>query len=282
MSSVVWRPPLVVWRCWVFAVIALILTTVALGKPTPQVGITEQLGEKIPAGEMTFTDEAGQPIRLDSLFGDKPVVLTLVYFGCPGICTPLLNELSRAADAADARPGADYRLVTISFNPHDTATVAKAKRANLLATMRRTQPAPDAWRFLVGDPDNIRRITEATGFHYLTSPNGQDFTHAATVIVLSRDGRIVRYLNGLSFTAAELDLALADAKTNRPRSFIQAVAQLCYARDESGRMQLAVDRIVLGITGLLAVTFAFYAWSQGRRRKRRLARAAGAEGQGRP
>ena len=251
----------------------------AWAQESPRVGVTERLGETVPLAELTFRDETGQAIQLGSLF-DRPVVLTLVYFGCPGICTPLLHEVAQAADQAEPTPGKDYRLVTISFNPKDTPAMAAVRRETQLAAMSHKKPPADAWRVLVGDAENIRRITAAVGFGYQPSPNGVDFVHPAMVAVLSGQGKIVRYFylgsaagprGGLVLNPADLELAVVDAATGRPRSFIQSIQQVCYARDpKSGRMVLAVDRIILAFTGVVAAAFVVYLVRQGRRRKRRM------------
>ncbi|MDD4890672.1 MAG: SCO family protein [Phycisphaerae bacterium] len=255
--------------------VPLLIVSSALAQNAPTVGIAEHLGQTIPADQMIFTDEAGQKVQLSTLL-DKPVVLTLIYFGCPGICPRLLDEVAKAADQADARPGVDYRLISISFNPKDTPAIAAVRRDALLGTMTRKRPAMGDWRFLTGDPENIKRITDAVGFNYIANPNGVDFTHAATVVFLSREGKIVRYLNGLRIEPAEMELALADAKASRPRSFIQNIQELCYARDpKTGARQLAVDRFILLVTGVVAVTFLVYVLRQGRKRKRLLAEKGG-------
>ena len=152
----------------------LAMTVVCLGGGSQQIGVEERLGEQVPLDELSFVDEDGQTIALKDLF-DRPVVLTLVYFRCPGICTPLLNELAKVADNCELAPGEDYRLVTISFDPREKAKLAKLKKANMLKQLKKKQVPSDGWRFLTGDAENIRRITEAVGFRYAPDKNSADF-----------------------------------------------------------------------------------------------------------
>ena len=125
--------------------VTLGLASVAAAQQPPRVGVEEHLGEVIPVKSFSFIDEQGEPIALQDLF-DRPIVLTLVYFRCPGICTPLLQELVRNVDHCDLTPGEDYRLITISFDPSETADLAKLKKANMLEALeRRTcRPTPGA------------------------------------------------------------------------------------------------------------------------------------------
>ena len=246
--------------------ILLALATIGHAQETNEIGIDEQLGAKISLGELTFLDEQGQPVKLESLF-DRPVVLTLVYYRCPGICTPLLNELTRAVDHCDLVPGKDYRLVTISFDPEETAELARQKRENMLAQLKNVTVSPDQWRFLTGDAENIRRLTEEVGFRYAPDQNGVDYIHAATVVFLSPDGMIARYLNGLKFNPADLKMAVIDASEGRARSFMQRMQRLCYSYDPKGRAYaLNINRIILAVTLGFAGTFALVLFVRGKTR----------------
>lgn len=231
------------------------------------VGIDEKLGERIPLEELTFIGEDGEPVHLASLF-DRPVILTLVYFRCAGICTPLLQDMSRLVDITESTAGEDYRVVSISFDPKDTADLARVKKANLLATMKNREIDPGGWRFLTGDKETIGKLTEAVGFQYVPDNNKVDFIHVGALIFLSRDGVIVRYLNGIRFNPADIELALVDATEGRARSFMQKMQAFCYTYDPEGRgYVLKVNRIILGVTVLFALLFCVYLFIVGVRRK---------------
>ncbi len=256
-------------------IIALALLVPALAAPTwadkpVEIGVEEHLGKRLPLEELTFSDENGKPVVLKDLV-DRPVLLTLVYFRCPGICTPLLQEVARVADLCDLEPGKDYRMITISFDPRETAELAKPKQANMIGLLKHKHVSPADWRFLTGDQENIRRITDLVGFRYAPDKNG-DFLHPATVIFLSPDGMIARYLNGTEFNPADLKLAVIDASKGRARSFMQRISRLCYSYDPKGRgYVLQINRVILGVTLLFAGGFG--AWLLLRRSIRRPAGA---------
>jgi protein SCO1/2 len=236
----------------------LLLLAPGSGAEGPEIGIDERLGEQIPLDSLTFLDEQGQPVELRTLF-DRPVALALVYYRCPSICTPLLQEMARVADLADVEPGQDYRILTVSFDPDDTPDLAKNKQANMLALLENREVATDDWRFLTGDAENIRLLTESVGFQYARDQNGLDFIHAATLILVSREGQIVRYLNGTRFNPADLELAVVDATEGRARSFMQSIQRLCYSYDPAGRAYvLQINRIVLGVTLLFVAAFGVF------------------------
>lgn len=243
----------------------------ALGQEPPgaqtRIGIEERLGATLPLDDLEFKDEEGKPIKLRELF-DRPVALTHVYYRCPGICTPLLLELAHAVGQCDLKPGEDYRLVTISFDPTEGSELAKNKKNNLLAEIKNREVPRDAWRFLVGDAENIRRVTELTGFRYARDRNQVDYVHAATVILLSREGTIVRYLNGVTVNPVELKMAILDAREGRPRSFMSRIGELCYGYDPAkGSYVLKVNRIILAVMGVLLVGFLAYLVRKGKTRK---------------
>jgi protein SCO1/2 len=240
---------------------APLIAPMALAENTAgKVGIEERLGDVLPLDTFHYIDEDNSPIVLADLFdGETPVVLTLVYYSCPGICTPLLNELAYNIERCDLTPGDDFQLVTISFNPADTAELARLKRINILDTIETNKPDPEDWRFLVGDQENIDKITEAVGFNYVPDENGVDWVHAASVIFISPEGKISRYLNTLQFNPADLELAVVDASQGHARSFMQKIERLCYSFDPEGRAYvLKVNRIILGITLVFVLLFVFF------------------------
>ncbi len=208
------------------------------------VGIDEALGEHIPL-DLTFFDESGEQVVLRDLM-DKPTVLTLVYLRCPSICSPLLHEVAHAVQESGVTPGEDYELITISFDVADDADLISTARRNLLATIDRDMPS-ESWRFLTGEEDSIARLTDAVGFRFRREE--QDFAHAGTVIFLSPEGKIVRYLSGERILPANFKMAVIDAAEGRPRSLIQRLQKLCYAYDPDGKTYVVkVNRIILLVT----------------------------------
>jgi protein SCO1/2 len=260
------------WTLLVPALLALPGATVTgqLLDPSRQgeVGLDPKLGEFIDLN-LQFYNEANQPVRLGDLI-QRPTVLTLVYYRCPGICTPLLNELASTVDKLDLVPGQDYQLLTISFDPRerDIPNIARNKRTNLLGTLKR-KVEEDAWHFLTGDADAIQALTRSVGFKYV--PALEDFTHVGTVIFLTKEGKIVSYLDGGAkvqpmaagdglpqpqLLPMEMKLAILDATAGRPRTLMKKIQTLCWSYDPVNKgYVLAVDRVILGITVLFVAVF---------------------------
>lgn len=219
--------------------------------PTPgyadseTVGIDEKLGATLPAGLM-FKNTAGETVELTKLL-QRPTILTLVYLRCPGICSPLMNELAKTVDEVkELKPGVDYDVITVSFDAREGPELAATGKKNLIGRMKTEMP-PDAWRFLTGDERNIARLTDAVGFRF--QRDKEDFKHAGTVIFLTKDGLIVRYLSGMAILPFDMKMAVNDAAQGTPRSLMQRLQQLCYAYDPEGKTYtLQVNRIVLFVT----------------------------------
>jgi len=233
--------------------------------PSAKVGIDEKLGETIPT-DLVFNDEDGHPVELAKLI-QRPTILTLVYFKCTNICGPLLNELARTVDLVKHNePGKDFDLVTVSFDPSETADMAKTGRVNLLKRMKRKMPLT-SWRFLTGEQDQIKRLANAVGFRYRRAEDGGRFDHAGTVIFLTKKGKIVRYLSGIELLPFDIEMALNDAREGTPRTVFQRIQNLCFGYDPDGRRYtLMVNRIVLFVTLLGAGIFALVLFLRRRRK----------------
>ena len=214
----------------------------------PEIGIQEKLGQMIPLDE-PFYDEQGNTITLRQLV-DKPVILTFVYFRCPGICTPLLTELSRMIDRMDLEPGKDYRVITIGFDHREPPDLARGKKEAYLGAMSR-QVDPSAWRFLTADSAVIMRTTDAAGFYF--KRDGNDFVHAAALIILSPEGKITRYINGIQYLPFDIKMALIEASDGRVGPTISKLLRFCYAYDPEARTYAMDVTRVGGVVVLLLV-----------------------------
>ncbi len=215
------------------------------------VGIDEKLGETIPL-DLSFLDEYGKPVTLRSLF-TKPTLLTLVYYRCPGICSPLLTGVSEVVDRMDMEAGKDFNIVTISFSPKEDYIMASGKKKNYTDLMKKRIPEA-SWRFLTGDSLSIAKITDAVGFRY--QKQGDDYMHGAVVTVLSPEGKISRYLYGTDYLPLDVKLALTEAAEGKSVPAINKLLKLCYSYDPDGRKYvLNFTRIVGGIMIVLIAGF---------------------------
>lgn len=212
------------------------------------IGINEKLGH-YPAFDTTFIDEEGKIVTLKQIV-NKPTILSFVYYDCPGLCTPLLTGLSEAIDKLDMEPAKDYTVITVSFNPKDTYQTAAKKRKNYLNSLERKYPV-EGWRFLTGDINNIKRLTDSAGFYY--KKDGEQFLHPVALVILSPDGKIVRYLYGVSFLPFDLKMALTEASEGRTGASINKAIKYCFNYDPKSKRYTFNMLKVAGITMLLFI-----------------------------
>jgi len=208
------------------------------------VGITEHLDAAIPL-DAEFVDEGGKPVRLaDFVGGDKPVILTLVYFNCPMLCNLILNGLVDALKQLPLTPGEDFEIVTVSFDPRETSTLARLKKQNYLRQLGRPEAAA-SWHFLTGTDPNIHRLTDAVGFKYRYVEETQQYAHAAALYLLTPEGRVGRYLYGVVFDPETLRLGLVEASEGKIGSTVDRLLLYCFHYDpDAGRYALAAVTVM--------------------------------------
>lgn len=213
----------------------------------PEIGIVEHLGDTIPLG-LVFNNEKGENVTLGQII-DKPTILTLVYFDCPGLCSPLLDGVSDVIEKMDMELGKEYQVVTISFNTQDTPERAVEKKQNFLR--KHSSGHAESWIYLTGDSANVAGIVDAVGFRYKKA--GNDWIHAAVITILSPQGMITRYLYGTTFLPFDVKMAVVEAQKGIPRPTINRLLEFCYNYDPSGR------RYVLDVTKISATIIIFIA-----------------------
>ncbi len=231
---------------------------------TPQeVGIDEKLGATLPL-DLAFKGEDGQPVTLRQLI-DKPTILTLNYFRCAGICTPQLNGVVEVLNRTEAVPGKDFQVITVSFDERDTPEMAAQKRTNYLGELTRPFP-PAAWRFLTGPATASRALADAVGFRY--KQVGDDFVHAAAIIFISPQGKVTRYMYGVTYLPADLQLAAQEAARGEAQPTINKFLKFCFSYDPAGRKYvLNTTAISATVTILAALIFVVVLVRRGRTTK---------------
>ena len=201
-------------------------------RPTPlsNVDIKQKLNSRLPL-EATFKDEAGHDVQLGQYFdGKRPVVLTLVYYECPMLCTQVLNGLVRAARVLPLEAGKDYDVVVISFDARETPKQAADKKAVYLKSYGRPETAP-AWHFLTGSLASIKSVTEAVGFSYQWDVHTAMYAHASAIYVATPEGRLSKYFMGIEYSPKDLRLGLVDASAGKIGTMVDQVLLFCYHFD---------------------------------------------------
>jgi protein SCO1/2 len=246
-----------------------------------EIGFDQRLGETVPL-DLAFTDEAGRAVKLADYFGRKPVVLSLVYYECPMLCTISLNGLAGALEVLSFVPGQEFEVVTVSFDPEETPALAAAKKKAYLARYKRPG-AHEGWHFLTGPKESVDALTRAVGFRYVWDQATKQFAHPAGLLVLTPEGKISHYLFGVEYAPKDLRLALVDAAGGGIGNPVDQLLLYCYRYDpQAGRYSASILNIVRlgGVVTILGL--GAFILTAGRRRGPRAARAPTPPAEGPP
>lgn len=226
-----------------------------LATPPPallnDVAIEQNLNAQVPL-DLAFKDENGRNVRLADYFGQKPVVLALVYYDCPMLCTEVLNGMATSFRLLKFDVGKEFNVVTVSFDPKETPQLAAAKKKTYLQRYDRAG-AENGWHFLTGQEPSIKALTNAVGFHYQWDPQTQQYAHATAIMVLTPQGKLAQYFYGVEYSPRDLRLGLIQASQNKIGTLVDQVLLYCYHYDpRSGKYGAIVSRII-SIAGAITV-----------------------------
>src|SRR5215510_2556048 len=236
-----------------------------------QVGIDPHLNAQVPL-DLNFLDEHGQPVQLRQYFGEKPVIITMVYYTCPMLCTQVLAGLTAAMNGMSGfTVGREFNIVTVSFDPKDTPQTALEAKERYLKRYRRAG-SEQGWHFLVGRKEQIDALAQALGFRYAWDQENNQYAHASAIMLLTPDGHIAQYRYGIEYAPREIRLGLVEASKGKIGTLVDKLVLYCYHYDpRQGRYGAAIFNIlrlsalvtVLVLGGFMLIMF---------RRERSLAR----------
>jgi protein SCO1/2 len=225
-----------------------------LPKALTDVRLEQKLDQQLPL-DLVFRDESGQSVKLGQYFGKKPVVLALVYYDCPMLCTQVLNGMATSFRVLPFQIGKEYEVVTVSFDPRETSALAASKKqvyVNYLPE-RMHAGANEGWHFLTGDQQSIAQLTDAVGFRYHYDEATKQFAHASGIMVATPQGKLSRYFYGVDYSARDLRLGLIESSENKIGTPVDQLLLYCYHYDPaSGKYGAAVMKI-MRIGGVLTV-----------------------------
>jgi len=231
------------------------------------VGIDQKMGDTIPL-DLMFQDESGKTIPLGAFFKDKPVILVPAYYECPMLCTQVLNGLLMGLRPLSLTAGVDFELVTFSIDPNEGAELAAAKKIVYNEGYGRNN---DGWRFLTGDFQSIKKLTDAIGYHFAHDPETDEYIHASGIMIVTPQGKLARYLFGVEFAPRDIKLGLLEASEEKIGTPIDTIFLYCFQYNPlTGKYSLAIYRLVriaggLTVLGLIAMIIVF-----GRKYKQRV------------
>ncbi len=234
------------------------------------VGIEQRIGVSLPL-DLEFNDETGTPVSLGSYFGDKPVILTLVYYDCPMLCTEVLNGLNRSLAPLNYSIGEEFKVVTVSFDPRESPTLASQKKA--VYTQRYGRPGTgEGWHFLTGEAPAIDALTESVGFNYVYDETEGQFVHGSAIMIISPKGTVSHYFFGIEYPSEDVRLALIESSEEKLGNVFDQIMLYCFNYDpEQGRYGVAIMNAMrlAGLATLLAMgSFMVVMFKRDRRRRR--------------
>jgi protein SCO1 len=219
-----------------------------------EVGIDQKLNQDLPL-ELIFRDENGTPVKLGQYFGKKPVVLSLVYYNCPMLCTQILNGMVTAFRVLPFQIGKEFDVVTVSFDPRETSALAAAKKKTYVdyLPLAARANATAGWHFLTGDESTIKQLSQAVGFRYRFDEATNQFAHASAIMVATPEGKLSHYFYGIEYSARDLRLALVQSAANKIGSPVDQLLLYCYHYDPATGKYGAVVMNMIRIAGLVTL-----------------------------
>ena len=243
--------------CYRWVIIAGLLTAAVgqgqFARPaiTRGVDLKQKLNAQIPL-DLMFKDETGQSVPLRTYFGDKPVLLSLVYFRCKSVCPMSMRETALALSRLPLKPGTDYNVLVVSFDPQDTPAVAAEQKQEYSHDFHQAGFG-DGFHFLTGSQEAISKLTEAVGWKYAWDERTKQFAHAAGIMIATPAGKLSRYFYGIQYASADIRMGLVEASKEKIAAPADYILLFCFHWDEhQGRYTLAITN-VLKLGGALTV-----------------------------
>ncbi len=213
-------------------VLLLLLWVIAFGTPQPKdtpsyfnaeiMRIEEEryLGNKV--ANVSFTTEEGKTYKLYDFIKGKPTALILAYYTCDSACPLVVKSALQATQSM----GKDANFLVLSFDKEDTLEDIKRFKKQLGVENPK-------WTFGIMKEEDIKKLTQSLGYRFFYSRRDRVFIHPNVVIFLAPDGKIVRYLYGVSPKERELRIALAEAETFRitKNTIVDVAYMVCYRYD---------------------------------------------------
>ncbi|MFW6028256.1 MAG: SCO family protein [bacterium] len=216
-------------------------------------GVTQKLEAQLPL-DATFVDSTGKTVQLGDYFdGERPMLVNMAYYECPALCPAVWSGMVASFGNMRWTPGEEFEVLTISVSDSETPEQAREKKQELIDRLGRPEAA-EGWHFLTGETEQIARVAEAIGFGYKPVPQKQSqFAHEAAIMVLSPDGRVMRYLGGVKFPASTLRLSMVEATEGKVGSLMDQIAMFCSHYDPSSNTYVWAKWVMRAGGGLTLV-----------------------------
>ena len=213
------------------------------------IGLDQNLNAQIPLN-LIFRDDSGRELPLSTYFGSRPVVLALVYYQCPMLCTQVLNGMVMSLRGMSLESGRDFEVVTVSIDPTEMPDLAAKKKAEYL---RRYAKGSAGWHFLTGAEPQIKELARTVGFRYAYDPKTKQYAHASAIMVVTPTGKLSRYFYGIEYAPRDLRLGLIEASENKIGSPVDQILLYCYHYDPNTGKYSAIVMNIVRLAGVLTL-----------------------------
>ncbi len=235
------------------------------------VGLESHIGRKVTTS-LFFKNEMGESVTLGQfLQSGKPIILSLVYYGCKSLCNYHLNGLTEGLRGLDWSVGQKFDVVAISFDPREGSDLAAGKKQSYMKEYNRPG-TQSGWHFLTADQETIGQITSDVGFKYKWNEEMNEWSHPSAAIIISPDGTINRYLPGVFFQPNDIRLALNESMNGQLGTFIDKLVLFCFRYDEHKSKYspyvINIMKIGGGITIMILVLWLASFWWKNRRKQK--------------
>ena len=238
-----------------------------------KIGTYERLGKFVPL-DLTFQDENNQTKTLGEFINNKPTVISVNYYHCPGICGPQIDSLTKSLDHLDMKEGKEFNALTISFVTSDTPKDALLFKNNHTRVLNKNFDA-SAWHFLVTDNNQTRdKLLHSLGYEYkkiVTKQGFTDYIHPTGLVVISPEGKITRYLEGIQYLPFDLKMALLESAKGTVRPTITRALAFCYSFDPKSSKYVIEYKKIFGVVVslFLVIIFLYFSFTSKRNKAKK-------------
>lgn len=226
-----------------------------------KVQIHQKLGSQIPLN-LQFRDESGKVDTLGDYLGDRPAILSLVYYKCKILCPEEFNGLVSALTMVKLKPGKDFNIIFVSVDPTETPADAAEAKAKYVRRDGRPDSGP-GWHFLTGQSSAITALASAVGYGYTPDP-GPDgkmdqFAHASAIALITPRGKISQYYLGVEYPPNGIQSGLIAASDGTVGARVQNILTYCYQYNPLlHKYSMLIIRLVQVCCVLTVIILGFY------------------------
>lgn len=244
----------VIFTISVFLIVDLSYGQLNQGNPAilEDIGVDEKLGEQIPS-DLTFANSQGDSVSIAELMQNgKPVLLNPLYYECPSLCGLVQEAVFDVVQEMDWSPGTDYTIISYSIDPEETVEHSASSKTEIMQDLNRPG-AEEGWHFLTGNEKAIKTLSESIGFKYKYDERIGEYVHQASIMLISPDAEITRYLYGLEIDEFDLRNALYEAADGKIGSTIEKAVLYCYTYDPSSQSYVPFAMNIMKLGGLATI-----------------------------